>query len=395
MPPLSLAPVQPMSSGEIRLVDPDRAHEVDRRHQQLAELLDESGHDGLLLTKPHNISWLSVGADVRRGEIGDEAICSVFVTPQARVLLASNVDSGQLFDRDLNGLGFQLKERPWYEPREVLSQDLCRGRAAASDSGICGTENVEDRLVKLRTPLPEHEWSRLRALGKTITHAVEATARQFRQGDTEAEVAGQLANRLLKHNVTPVRLQVMADGQGHRYRHWCYGGDRIERTCIISATGTRHGLHAGVSRTVTFGQPPRSILDTHHLATIVQTTGMFFSQAGWRLSDVWSRVARIYEKFGAADEWHQAEQAEVIGYTAREFGILPKSPVPLPAGTALFWHPSVRTAAVGDSILVREDGFELLTPSENWPQLEVDVKGKRVGRPDILIRESSTDWPDS
>ena len=384
-----------MSSGEIRLVDPDRAHEVDRRHQQLAELLDESGHDGLLLTRASNISWLSVGGECRRREADGEPVCSVFVTPEARVVLASNVDSGQLFDRELNGLGFLLKERPWHEPREVLLRDLCRGRTVASDSGVCGTADVEERLIPLRTSLTDHERPQMRSLGRTLAHAVEATARHFQQGDTEAEVAGQLANRLLKHDVTPVRLQVLADGQGHRYRHWSYGTDRVERTCIISATGTRQGLYAGVARTVTFGQPTQSILDTHHLATILQTTGMFFSQVNWRVGDVWSRVLRIYEKFGATDEWHHAEQAEVIGYSSSELSVLPKSETTLNSGTAVHWHPSVRTASVGDSILIREEGFELLTPCENWPQLEVDVKGTRIQRPDILIRDSSTDWPDA
>ena len=122
---------------------------------------------------------------------------------------------------------------------------------------------------------------------------------------------------------------------------------------------------------------------------------MFFSQSDWKVSDVWSRLARIYEKFGTPDEWREAEQAESIGYHPAEFAVIPKSKARLPVGTAMFWHPSVRTAAVGDTILMREGGFELLTPGEDWPQLEIEVKGKRIERPDILIRESSTDWSDS
>lgn len=392
MSPLSLAPARPMSSGEIRLVDTDRADDVDRRHQRLAELLSETDHDGLLLTQPHNLCWLTLGADPRLGA-SEEATYAAFITPEARVVLTSNTDSGQLFDRDLNGLGFQLKERPWEEPREVLWLDLCRGRNVASDSGVHGTENLSARLAELRTPLTEGEWSQMRTLGRTLAHAVEATARHFEQGDTEAEVAGQLSHRLLRHEIVPVRLQVMADGQGHRYRHWSYGSDRVERTCVISAIGRRGGLHAGVTRTVTFGQPTQSIRDTHHLASIVQTTGMFFTQAGWSVRDVWSRVARIYEKFGAADEWRQAEQAEAIGYARTEFPLVPNSANPLLVGTAVFWHPTVRTAGTGDTLLVRDDGFELLTPSENWPQLEIEVKGKRIERPGILVRESTTDWP--
>jgi hypothetical protein len=144
---------------------------------------------------------------------------------------------------------------------------------------------------------------------------------------------------------------------------------------------------------VTFGTPTQSIRDTHQLANIVQTTGMFFSQAEWRVSELWSRLARIYEKFRVTDEWREAEQAEVTGYRPSESTLTPNSRAMLGLGTALFWHPTVRTAAVGDTILVRDEGFELLTPTAHWPHIDIDVKGKRIARPDILVRECSTDWP--
>lgn len=392
MAPLTLAPAKPVSSGEIGTVDFDRSDEIDRRHQLIAEYLGATGHDALLLTLPHNFAWMTAGGEGARPGT-EEMVAALFITPEARVALTGSVDSGQLFDRELNGLGFQLKERPWDEPRIVLQEDLCRGRRMASDTGLFGSDNVEDQLVRCRMPLSEYDWPALRRLGRAVTHAVEATARTFHQGETEAEVAGQLAHRLLKHQITPVRLQVMADGQGHRYRHWGYGSDRIERTCILSAIGRQQGLHVGVTRTVTFGPPTRAIQDTHHLAAIVQTTGMFFSKAGWTVADTWARVARIYEKFGAADGWRQSDQAEGMGYRIAEFPVVPQGTTRLRSGTAMFWHPSVRTAMVGDTILVRHEGFETLTDSGDWPELTIEVKGTRVRRPNLLIRESGDSAP--
>ncbi|MGE0375690.1 MAG: M24 family metallopeptidase [Planctomycetaceae bacterium] len=386
MAPLTLAPTKPVSSGEIGIIDLNRADEVDRRHQRVAEFLAASGNDALLLTQPHNFAWITAGGEGTRPGTQD-MVAALFITPDARVVLTGSVDSGQLFDRELHGLGFQLKERPWTEPLAVLLEDLCRGRRVAGDSGLLMTDNVERQLVRFRTPLSRHEWPLLRRLGKSVTHAVEATARTFRQGESEAEVAGQLAHRLLKHQITPVRLQVLADGQGHRYRHWGYGSERIERTCILSAVGRLHGLHAGVTRTVTFGQPTQAIADTHHLATLVQTTGLFFSQVGWTVNDTWTRVARIYEKFGAPDGWRQAEQAEGIGYHIAEFPVVPGGSTRLRTGTVMHWHPSVRTAMVGDTMLVRKSGFELLTGSDEWPELIIDVKGARIRRPNLLIRK--------
>jgi Xaa-Pro aminopeptidase len=395
MTTLTLAPSRPVSSGEILTVDPQRADVVDRRHQQLAELLAATSLDAVLLRRPASFAWLSAGGDSTfRGTA--ESSAAAFVTPEARVVLCNGVDTGQFFDRELNGMGFQLKERPWHQPREILLQDLCRGRRVGSDTGEFGTENVEERLVRLRCVLSNFDLLRLRDLSRAVAHAVEATARTFSQGETEAEIAGQLAHRLLKHDIEPVQLQVLADGQGQRYRHWAFGHDRVERTCILRAIGRAHGLHAGVTRTVTFGVPPRSIRDTHQLATLVQSTGMFFSQAGWKLEDTWERVVRIYEKYGAPEEWRRAEQGRVLGYAVEEVPVTPQNRFRLQSGCAMFWHPSVLTAAVGDTILIRDEGFEILTaPDESWPKMTVEIKGMPLSRPAILVRESATDWPDA
>ncbi len=41
---------------------------------------------------------------------------------------------------------------------------------------------------------------------------------------------------------------------------------------------------------------------------------------------------------------------------------------------------------MGDSVLISERGIELITPTENWPTLTVQVKQTPIGCPDILVR---------
>jgi Xaa-Pro aminopeptidase len=384
----ALPPNSPMSSGEIPTVDAARVDEVSRRHSLLTEYLKLKGFDGLLILDPANFAWLTAGGDnTRKGN--SAPIAAALVTAEARVVLCSNVDSGQLFDRDLNGLGFLLKERPWTEDLNILQADVCRGRRVACDSFFPGTEHVAGDLAPFRMSRSPREIAQLRQLGKDVAHAIEATARSFEPGATEAEVAGELAHRLLRHQVQPVCLQVMADAQGWRYRHWSYGHDRIERHCVISAVGRRHGLHVGASRTVCLGAPSEELQQVHGLATLVQSTGMYFSQHGWSMEETWKRLSRIYEKFAVPDEWRSAEQAEIMGFQRCEQPVLPGSSMTFQKETAIFWHPSVRSALAGDTILVHEDGFEILTSSQNWPVLSVSVKGTSIERPGLLIRELS------
>ena len=58
---------------------------------------------------------------------------AAFCTAEGRWIITSNVDSQRLFDEELDGLGFQLKEWPWHWGRGQLIADLCQGRNVACD----------------------------------------------------------------------------------------------------------------------------------------------------------------------------------------------------------------------------------------------------------------------
>src|SRR5262249_44529532 len=152
----------------------------------------------------------------------------------------------QYFESDVPGMGFQLKERPWFEPRPVMVSDLCRGRRVASDTGVNGTDDVSLMLLGMRLPLSMLDISRLRTAGAHIAHAVEATSRALTRGRTEAEIAGELSHRLMRHGILPERIQVLGDGRGRRFRYWTFDQSKVQRYCTISVVGRYFGLHVGV-----------------------------------------------------------------------------------------------------------------------------------------------------
>lgn len=378
-------PPQFQSSGELPAFSLERANDIDQKHELVTKFLTTHRYSALLLQKPSNLAWFTSGADFTRSG-SSETVASLFVMPDARVLLTNNADSSQFFEGTLSGLGFQLKERPWHESPSVLVEDLCRGRNVASDSGFDRTRNVSAELASLRQPLNSLECERLRELGTQVAHAVEATARQFQQGESETEIAGQLAHRLLRRQIIPERIQICGDGISQRFRHWTSGTEPVERFCSLTAFGRRDGLCVGATRTICFDDAPDELRESFQLALMTQATGMHFSQSGWSISDTWKRVARIYEKFGRREEWEFADQAEVIGYEPCESRVTPSNKATLQVGTAIFWHPSVGPAMVGDTMLIGPAGLEMLTPMEQWPMSKVDVKGATILRPDILQR---------
>ncbi|MDB5347659.1 MAG: hypothetical protein JWP89_6036 [Schlesneria sp.] len=374
----------PMSSAEFAAVDADRLGEIAARHQRLAEFLRQEDFAAVLLQQPANFTWFTAGGSNERGG-ATGTTGSLFVTTEARVIACTNVDTPQFFESEVCNMGFQLKERPWTEPRSVMLSDLCRGRRVASDSGFPGTTDVSLRLPGLRLPLSEYEKTRIRTAAKLLTHAVEATARGMTKGRTEAEIAGEVSHRLFKHGVHPERIQVLGDGRGSRFRRWNFDDSPVQQYCTISAVGRYCGMYVGVARTVSIGHPPDSLLKAFQPAALIAATGIYFSQPEWELFEVWNRVHRLYEKSGVESEWRLADQAEVVEYEFGAVPLMPNSEFRLTAGTPLFWHPSVGPALMGDTVMVCERGIEVLTASSEWPLIPVLVKGTTVDVPAILV----------
>ncbi|WP_397571521.1 M24 family metallopeptidase [Schlesneria sp. T3-172] len=384
MSPSSVDLSDPLSSAEFAVIDEDRRVEIDRRHALVRDLLEREGYAALLIQQPGNFAWITGGQLNQRGGLTGQT-GAVFVTPDARLIACSNANTAQFFEAEVSGLGFQLKERPWFEPRGVMVSDLCRGRRVASDTGVNGTDDVSLLLLGMRLPLSDYEVSSMREAGKIIAHAVEATARGMTRGRTEAEIAGEVAHRLIKRGVDPQRIQVVADGRGRRFRYWNHDQSPVHRYCTISVVGRYRGLFVGAARTVSLGEPPRDLLEAFERAALVAATGMFFSQPEWELFEVWSRVRRIYEKSGAASEWQQADQADIVEYEFGSVPLMPSSEFRLTPGVPIFWHPSVGPALLGETVVVTKEGTEVLTPATDWPTFPISVKGVNVKIPAILV----------
>ena len=395
-------------SAEFDVYDAGRATRVAQRQGLLADLLRDRGLDALLLSRAENVAWFSCGGDLTRGGAGGAgaeaggATAAVFVTPAARVLVAANADSPHLFDRELPGLGFQLKERPWFEPPGSLIGDLCRGRAVGGDDGRrpgcdgLALADVSAELDALRAVLDGEERDDLAAVAADVAHAVEAVCRGTAAGRTERDLAGEVAHRMLRRGVVPVRVQAAADGRAGAEPHYAWGSSEVRRWCTLAAVGRRDGLHAACGRTFAFGAVPDDLADAHGRAALVQATGIRFGGAtdvvtagGGEPADwaaVWPRVRRIYEKFDAPDAWQRAPVAVRTGYRPVEEVLAPDTPRPLPPGTPLVWHARVGAASLCDTVLVDDDRPHVLTGMEEWPRLSVRVKGAAVDRPGVLVR---------
>src|SRR5262245_11112206 len=232
----------------------DRRADIDDKQARVAGLLKEAGCEGLLLFEPENFSWLTSGGTTR-GVLDRAESPILFFNMDQRWVLSSNVDSQRIFDEEVDGLGFQLKEWPWYWGREQFLADLCQGKKLATDRPYGNCQVVAQKLRHMRLTLSVYEQACMRTLGQILSHALEATCRTMSQNQTERETAGQISHRLLHRGAQPVVLGVAADGRSRLYRQFGYTETPVRRYCVLTGVARKYGLVAAASRSVCFGPP--------------------------------------------------------------------------------------------------------------------------------------------
>jgi Xaa-Pro dipeptidase len=376
----------PASTPGLSLTTPsDRRSDLESKQALMASLLQEVGCDGLLILEPENFAWLSAGA-AARGTIEAAALPGLYFSGEGRWLICSNVDSQRLFDEELDGLGFQLKEWPWHWGRTQFLADLCQGRKVACDQPFGSCKVIAEPLQKFRRLLSEYDRACYRALGQVVSHALEATGRTLSVGETEREIAGQLCHRLLHRGVQPVSVSVAADGRSRLYRQCGFTAMPVNDYCVFSVVGRKYGLCAMASRAVCFGQPDATFRKEHHAACSVSATYVAGSWPDAMPRQILNTGRRVYQLADAEHEWLKCPQGHVTGHATVELPLTPNTDDLLQAGWAITWNATVGAASSCDTFLITDEGPRSLTPSENWPLKLIRIQGAEFVRPDVLIR---------
>jgi Xaa-Pro aminopeptidase len=363
----------------------DRRADIDAKQLRVAALLQQLGCEGLLVLDQANLAWLTSGA-AARAVLDPNELPGLYLTATQRWLLSSNVESQRMFDEELDGMGFMLKEWPWHWGRGQLLTDLCHGRAVAADVPFPGTKPVGEQLAQLRRALTPYEQACARLLGQAVAHALEATCRGAQPGETERELAGQISHRLLRRGVFPAAITVAADGHSRTYRRHGFTSAAVEKYAILAVTARKYGLYVTAARSFSFGPPDETLKKEHITACKVHATYVASTWPDAVPREIFNAGKRIYLVNGFEHEWQLAPQGHVTGRTPVEFAFTPDTEELLRSHWAITWGPTVGAAACVDTYLVSETGPQLLTPTEAWPLIGIRISGADFICPGILER---------
>ena len=361
-----------------------RRADIDAKQAILTGLLAELQCEAVILLMPAHVAWFTGGMNVR-GLIADGERPGIYTNGRQRWLLCSNTDTQRIFDEELDGLGFMLKEWPWASGRATLLGELVVNKKVASDRPFPTMPLVNERLRPFLRPLMPSDVARYRDLGKVVAHALEATARKTERGETEEDVAGALSHRIVHRGAEAHAISVTAEGRAATFRRAGYTSAKVETTCNLQVTAARDGLFVTASRTICFGLPSEEFRAEYEAACRVAAVDRLESKPGGTIASAVDTASSMLKHTPYEHEWRLSPAGYGTGWfqadELRKAGLDEK----FVAEQAIVWQARVGAAGIVDTVLVGEGTCEAITPTEQWPFKRITLGSAAHLIPDLLV----------
>ena len=342
------------------------------RLDRLDDLLAERDLNAVWFARPNAFAWLVGGNNVIDRE-SDVGVAAAGYDGEEVAVITDDIEADRLRDEELPD-DVVVEAYPWHENSLAGAVGARSPTPAAADFDAPGFESVD--ASPLRQPLTDEDVEAYRTLGRETAAAVEAVCREIQSGDTEHEVASALRVALSARGIEAPVVLVGGAGRAAKYRHYAPKRVELGDYALVSVTAERAGLHASVTRTVAF-DPPEWLAERHRAAMTVEATALAATRdvaaEGGTAGDVFAAIREAYDGVGHPDEWRRHHQGGAAGYAGREWIATPDHDAPVTVPMAYAWNPTVQGAKSEDTVLVTEDGFEVLTRTGDWPTETVDA----------------------
>jgi Xaa-Pro aminopeptidase len=324
-------------------------------------LVREASGGRLVTSNPADVRWLLCGRG-RPVPAGGSDYTVVLEGTSATVVFADIEEPRVRAEERFEELGYGLQTFPWFEAH--------------------GLTETGAGLDALRIALRPEELVRYRSAGRDAAGAVSAVVAQLRPDQRELDVAGALAGALHALGFTLPVVLVAGEVRQPVHRHPLPTAERLGRHALLAVTAEREGLHVSLTRIVSFGPPPRGLVDLVRASAEVDAAMLARSRPGTTTGAVLETAARAYEAHGFPDEWRRHHQGGITGYRGREVFAVPGEETRLPEACAVAWNPSITGGGKSeDTAVVTADGLEVVTRTPDLGELETS---SGVPRPAIV-----------
>lgn len=337
--------------------------------------------DGMLLTLQRNFAWYTDGGRSYVNIGTEESIADLLITPSGDHLFSNSTESIRLATEEIPWKIDHAHLSPWWEEGARTRNNGSQfGNRIGSDAGPLRRE-----FSRLRYSLLPNEVDRYRKLGKDTAEVFWDLARFLRTGMTERDLAAELSAGLFRKGMFPLVMLVAFDERAFSYRHPLPTDNKLKNLALVSVCARRYGLIASVSRAFSLGRVSNDLLKRHRAVATLDGWLIGETTPGRRIPDLFEGLKEQYAEVGFANEWQLHHQGGATGYATRDYRATSTSDEVVQDNQAFAWNPSITGAKSEDTILAAPGGIEILSADPRWPNIEVEVKGAKVLRPDIFV----------
>jgi Xaa-Pro aminopeptidase len=352
------------------------------RHKAVRTAMKELDLDGLLLTHPPDLHYLTnfTGED----SVGLITHKDFFLVTDFRYKEQANIEAGWLRTsmreaKMSDALAKVLKENPLkrvgFEANftTVGQVDaLLNAIKSNKDGAAAELVPVENVMLNIRKVKDDHEIDLIRKSVAVAEEAFEAIKDEIKPGQTENYLAGLLILELRSRGASGTSFPpIVATGANSSLPHYRPSDDKTEiekdQACLLDWGAVLNGYCSDLTRTFLLGHVPHKIREIYKVVYDAQVAAIKFLRPGVTTMQA-DRVARdVIEKAGYGEEFGHG-LGHGIGREIHELPSLRKTggEEELRPGMILTVEPGIYLPGVGgvrieDDVLITHSGCEVLS----------------------------------
>ena len=362
-----------------------RPGDFDQKLRKIRAYLDETGRGALVIGRRDNFSWLTGGGDnavVRNSELGFSLLA---ITENKVFHVAQTMDGPRILDEELIDFDVEPVFLRWYESsREDRATDLVKGLKTVSDIPIGGAECLPQEITGLHYPFTPTEVERCRTIGRTTELIIAKVAASMTPGMQEREVERMFLAEYAHAGFSCDVLLIGSDERIAKYRHPCPSDKTIDRLVLLHSAVRKWGLHANVTRMVSFGDRlPPDVASRYEAACRIQAAAISLCTPGRKFADILEAEKSLYRETGFEDEWRNHYQGGITGYILADPTLCMDPDAQVQPSQVFDWFITITGVKVEElSISGTRPG--ILSACGAWPVTRYEYGGTVLDLPDIL-----------
>lgn len=359
--------------------------EIKQKLKNLRSLMLEHDIEGLRLKGVDWFSWATAGGTSAVIFTSEAGVAEVFITPQKAYVITDRIERDRLVEEEVPK-EFEVVSFPWQENQAAdsfISTHL-KGKVCYSDRPVGRERPLPHTFQILKMTLMPEEIERYRKVGRLAAEAMTEALKKAEPNWTENQLAGEGAKSLWSRGLDPTLVMVGSEKRVQAHRHPIARNAKLGDYAMMVFCARGFGLYANLTRFVFFRPPTAKERERFEQVAKVEAAILNATKEGASFDALYGTLMQAYAEVGHPHEIDKHHQGGPTGYLSREHVVRPNSPThfQLKTGMAVAWNPSFPGAKIEDTVLLGENGLEILTVDPQWPTFEM----ADLLRPEIWVK---------